>query len=152
MNKLKKNKGFTLVELLVVIAIIGILAVVAMPSLIRNINKAKAADLVSYINALETVAIAEYAEKGEVGIMSGIGSPKIEDLVDDIPSEIDYTMISSDNSEKNKDRINIYVATYYNEEVGQMVVNQLNPLKRDKISIMIDGGEGDEYWSFGEEF
>ena len=41
LNKNKNNKGFTLVELLVVIAIIGILAVVAVPALFKNIEKGK---------------------------------------------------------------------------------------------------------------
>lgn len=61
LKKKKNNKGFTLIELLVVIAIIGILAVVAVPSLFKIINKAKASDAVSYINAVKTSAISEYA-------------------------------------------------------------------------------------------
>ena len=60
--KKKNNKGFTLVELLVVIAIIGILAVVAVPSLVKNINKANASDVTSYISAVKTQAMAMYAD------------------------------------------------------------------------------------------
>ena len=65
-NKKKNNKGFTLVELLVVIAIMGILAVVAVPSLFKNINKAHAADAVSYISAYRTAVISEYTTTGDV--------------------------------------------------------------------------------------
>lgn len=61
-KKKKNNKGFTLVELLVVIAIIGILAVVAVPSLFKNINKAKVSDIVSYVNAVKTEALSQYAD------------------------------------------------------------------------------------------
>lgn len=64
LNKLKKknNKGFTLVELLVVIAIIGILAVVAVPSLMKNIDKSKAADIVSDYNVIKTAVMTKYAD------------------------------------------------------------------------------------------
>lgn len=57
----KNNKGFTLVELLVVIAIIGILAVVAVPSLFKQMDKAKAAQVVSNVKALKTEILSEYA-------------------------------------------------------------------------------------------
>lgn len=66
LKKKKNNKGFTLVELLVVIAIIGILAVVAVPSLLKNINKAKAADAVAYISAARSTVISEYAIENEL--------------------------------------------------------------------------------------
>ena len=67
-NKKKNNKGFTLVELLVVIAIIGILAIVAVPALFKNINKAKATDVVADIRAIKTAAMAEYADNSSEAI------------------------------------------------------------------------------------
>ena len=62
LNKNKNNKGFTLVELLVVIAIIGILAVVAVPALFKNIEKAKIADLEADISTLRSAALSYYAD------------------------------------------------------------------------------------------
>ena len=58
----KNNKGFTLTELLIVIAIITILMIVAVPSLMKNIDKAHAADITEYITAVRSEAIIKYAE------------------------------------------------------------------------------------------
>ena len=58
----KNNKGFTLVELLVVIAIIGILAIVAVPALFKNIEKGKVADLEADISAIRSATLSYYAD------------------------------------------------------------------------------------------
>ncbi|MGL5714480.1 MAG: type II secretion system protein, partial [Paraclostridium sp.] len=65
LNKKKNNKGFTLVELLVVIAIIGILAVVAVPALFSNIKKAKIADMEADYSAYKSAALSYYADENE---------------------------------------------------------------------------------------
>lgn len=65
LKKKKNNKGFTLVELLVVIAIIGILAVVAVPSLMSNLEKAKVSKLEADYNVISTGVVTYYADKNE---------------------------------------------------------------------------------------
>ena len=42
---MKKNKGFTLIELMIVIAIVGILAAVGYPSYVSHVKKANRAEL-----------------------------------------------------------------------------------------------------------
>lgn len=62
---MKNKKGFTLVELLVVIAIIGILAIVALPALFKNIEKAKIAKLEADISAIKSASLSYYADESK---------------------------------------------------------------------------------------
>ena len=66
MNMFKKNGGFTLVELIVVIAILAILAGVAIPAYSGYITKAKDAAVVTELDAIATAAQAANAKVGPV--------------------------------------------------------------------------------------
>jgi type IV pilus assembly protein PilA len=63
-NLKKKAKGFTLVELMVVIVIVGILASVAIPKFIDASNKAKASEFPTQLSAVYTGEMAYSAENG----------------------------------------------------------------------------------------
>jgi prepilin-type N-terminal cleavage/methylation domain-containing protein len=61
---INKAKGFTLVELMVVIVIVGILAAVAIPKFLDASQKAKASEFPTQLTAIYTGQLAYQAERG----------------------------------------------------------------------------------------
>ena len=65
-NFIKNRKGFTLVELVVVIAILGILAGLAIPRFMSATETARGAKTVADLRTLESAAVMYYAKTGLV--------------------------------------------------------------------------------------
>lgn len=59
-RKLKKNGGFTLIEMLIVVAIIAILVVVSIPMVGANLDQAKQAADDANVRAAKSAAMVEY--------------------------------------------------------------------------------------------
>ncbi|MHB9022030.1 MAG: pilin [Halothiobacillus sp.] len=66
LNQMKKNvqKGFTLIELMIVIAIIGILAAIAIPAYQDYTIRAQASEALSLLDGLKTPMYEYYTNKG----------------------------------------------------------------------------------------
>jgi len=66
MNIKRMQKGFTLIELMIVVAIVGILASLALPAYSSYTKKAKFAEVVSAVAGVKIAIEVCYATKGDL--------------------------------------------------------------------------------------
>jgi len=91
MKKMFKNeKGFTLIELMIVIAILGILAAVAIPNFLNARGKAQDASALSTLEALKTALEMHAADNGAYSTAAVSSVADLKTLLgEDWPSNID---------------------------------------------------------------
>lgn len=96
-RNLKKKKGFTLVEVIIVLVILAILAAILIPSLVGYIDKANEkasiANCRSFVLAAQTIGSETYGEKGTLSTNGTNATVTEADFIKEVfdLSELDST-------------------------------------------------------------
>lgn len=133
--KMKESKGFTLVELMIVVAIIGILAAVAVPFYQRYVKKARLTSLViPGVHAIETSISTYYSVQQEF--------PVANDL-NDMARDADTACFTPSASGSLND---ILITIVTNETDGKC--KPLNGLAPNSFSVQAVAEDGKLRWKF----
>ena len=82
----RKQEGFTLIELMIVVAIIGILAAIAIPNFLQYQMKSRQSEAKVNLNAIKTSMIAFQAEKScylgvpTMGALGSVPAPNVKTI------------------------------------------------------------------------
>ena len=94
---LRKNKGFTLIELMIVVAIIGILAAIALPAFMGYVKRSKTSEVTSNLKGLFTGGSTYYtSERTGAGLIPGTAGSCTVAATGPLPAAVGADKVTTD--------------------------------------------------------
>ena len=142
LTKMKKKKGFTLIELMAVIAIIAILAAVLVPTVSGYIERSKKTAIITQVRNVVSAVETHNATESKAGNLLVVDKTNSKNpTLSDIKKAVGNDLLSPDATNKLDDTITLDVLEDINKDTNSIKNIQIN--QEGKITYYTNGADKD---------